>query len=437
MPATTVFALGSGRLPSAIAILRISGPQARFALETTTGKLVEPGRLQFRVFRDAAGQVVDHGMGVFFPGPRTETGEDCAELHLHGSRAVVSAMSETLQALGLTPAGPGEFTKRAFLNGKIDLVQAEALADLVAADTDAQRRSALLNMKGRQSRLYADWRRRLLHARAMIEAELDFADESDVPGSVAGSIWTDMATLEGEVESYLAGFSRARLVHDGYEVVIVGAPNAGKSSLLNALAGRDAAIVSEQAGTTRDFVEVVLDLGGLKVRIVDTAGLRDEAPDEIERTGMARARQRAASADLVLHLIDLTAPFPLPKVEALGPLLMVGNKADLAGAPDAITCAVRISAVTGDGIPALLQELARRAEQAAGDLSEPLPSRLRHASSLQTAASHLRASRQSHLPLELRAEELRSAAAQLGTITGEIGTEDVLGAVFSTFCIGK
>lgn len=438
MDQPTIFALGSGRLPAAIAVVRISGPKARFALETISKKAIEPGRLQYRVFRDAEGQVLDRGMAVFFPGPRTETGEDSAELHLHGSRAVVSAVSDALVQLGLQPAGPGAFTKQAFLNGKVDLVQAEALADLVAAETGAQQRFALANMEGRQSRLYADWRNRLLHARAMIEAELDFSDEGDVPGSVAGTIWRDMAALERELREHLQGFSRARVINDAFEVVILGAPNAGKSSLLNALAQRDAAIVSDVPGTTRDFVEVVLDLGGLKVRLVDTAGLREQAGDAVERTGIDRALQRAERADMVLDLVDLTQPVAGLLADAQQLNLTVGNKADLvssAGPP--VSCDVLVSARTGKGIPELLRLLQERAEQAAGSLADTLPSRLRHAEHLRRAAAHLRTSGDERLPLEIRAEELRLAAGELGGITGEIGTEDVLGAIFSSFCIGK
>ncbi|HEV7253917.1 MAG TPA: tRNA uridine-5-carboxymethylaminomethyl(34) synthesis GTPase MnmE [Mesorhizobium sp.] len=438
MDQPTIFALGSGRLPAAIAVIRISGPQARFALETISRKGIEPGRLQYRVFRDAQDQVLDRGMAVFFAGPRTETGEDSAELHLHGSRAVVSAISDALVHLGLRPAGPGEFTRQAFLNGKIDLVQAEAVADLVAAETGAQQRFALANMEGRQSRLYADWRDRLLHARAMIEAELDFSDEGDVPGSVADTIWRDMGALEGELREHLQGFSRARIINDAFEVVILGAPNAGKSSLLNALAQREAAIVSDIAGTTRDFVEVVLDLGGLKVRLVDTAGLREETGDIIERVGMDRALGRAERADLVLRLMDLAQPATGWLPDAQQPSLTVGNKIDLVS-PGRIPfpCDVAVSTRTGEGVLELLRVLQDRAEKAAGSLADVLPSRLRHAEHLSRAADHLQTSVDPCPPLEVRAEELRLAAAELGGITGEIGTEDVLGAIFSSFCIGK
>ncbi len=375
-------------------------------------------------------------MIVFFPGPRSETGEDCGEFHVHGGKAILHALSTQLVALGLCPAGPGEFSRRAFLNNKIDLVQAEAVADLVAAETEAQRRFAAENLGGRQGRLYAGWRERLLHARAMIEAELDFSDEGDVPGSVAQSIWTDMHVLSREVAGHIGGLARARILQDGFEVVILGAPNSGKSTLLNALAQRDVAIVSDEAGTTRDLIEVQLSLDGNKVRLVDTAGLRDEG-GRIEKIGMERARARADIAGLVLHLIDVTDPQPVYIPREGQALLTIGSKADLPQAQTVPPCDLIISAAVGHGLDELLARIADRVRSAIGDAGDVLPSRERHVGHLQAVARHLDDALQGHSPFEVRAEHLRLAGMELGKITGAIGTEDVLGAIFSSFCIGK
>lgn len=431
----TIFALSSGRLPAAIAVVRLSGPAVRSVLETIAGTLPQPRRMHYSRLRAPDGTPIDRALSVFFPGPHSETGEDCAEFHLHGGKTVVAALFSALGELGLRPAEPGEFSRRAFLNGKIDLVQAEALADLVAADTETQRRFAADNLEGRQSRLYAGWRQRLLHARAMIEAELDFSDESDVPGSVAGTVWADMAALRHEVERHIAGFRRATLLREGFLVVILGAPNAGKSSLLNAIAQRDVAIVSEEAGTTRDLLEVQLDLAGCKVRLVDTAGLREAGTSKVERIGMERARSRAVEADLVLHLIDLTDPNSADVPG--GEKLRVGNKLDLLGENAPQNFDVLLSAQEGTGIERLLEMISERAEAAAGISGEVLPSRERHVGHLTEAVRQLEDALREGWPLELRAEALRLAGVALGRITGEIGVEEVLGAIFSTFCIGK
>lgn len=385
----------------------------------------------------ADGEVFDYGMAVFFPGPASATGEDCVEFHVHGGKPVVAALFGRLAALDLSPAEPGEFTKRAFLNGKVDLVQAEAIADVIAADTEAQRRFASGSLEGRQSRLYAGWRKRLVHARAMIEAELDFADEGDVPGSVAETVWDDMEKLLHEIERHSQGFEKASILRDGFEVVILGAPNAGKSSLLNALAQRDVAIVSEEAGTTRDFVEVQLDLSGIKVRLVDTAGLRDAAQSSVERLGIERARSRAATANLILYLIDLSMPDRLVALPDDIPVLKIGNKVDLINGINRDAYDIVLSAASQEGVLELLDLIARRAEAAMGNLGDVLPSRERHVRHLQTTSLHIGAAMDAELPLELRAEELRLAGSALGRITGEIGTEEVLGAIFSAFCVGK
>ena len=258
------------------------------------------------MIRSADGRLLDHGLTVFFPGPASFTGEDSCELHVHGGRAVIGAILEAVAQIdGFRHAEAGEFSRRAFLNGKIDLTGAEALSDLVSAETEAQRRFALTNASGAQSELYGEWRRRIIHARAMIEAELDFSDQEDVPGSVSERVWADMQALIKAVDDHLATYRRAEIIRDGYKVVILGEPNAGKSSLLNALARRDVAIVTDEPGTTRDLVEVTLDLEGLKTIIVDTAGIRETA-GKVEAIGIARAFEAAETADLILELRDLS-----------------------------------------------------------------------------------------------------------------------------------
>lgn len=431
----TIFALGSGRLPAAIGVVRLSGPKTATVIEALANTLPPHRQLTPRALRDADGQLIDHGMAVFFQGPRSETGEDCGEFHIHGGRAILDRLFAALRAHGLRMAEPGEFSRRAFLNGKADLVQTEAVADLVAAETEAERRFAADNLGGRQSALYASWRKRMLHARAMIEAELDFSDESDVPGSVADRIWMDMAALRGEVLAHLGGLARVNQMREGFEVVILGAPNAGKSTLLNALAKREAAIVSDEAGTTRDLIEVQLSLDGNRVRLVDTAGLRENA-GRVESIGIARALERAREAKLVLHLIDLSDPQPQSLPQAHPNVVTVGSKADLAGS-DRPRTDLTISAETGEGIEALLSLIGSQAASSLGDLGDILPSRERHATHLRVAAAELEDASIESRPLELRAESLRLAATALGRITGEIGTEDVLGEIFSSFCIGK
>ncbi|MEP9397635.1 tRNA uridine-5-carboxymethylaminomethyl(34) synthesis GTPase MnmE [Mesorhizobium sp. KR2-14] len=435
----TIVALSSGRLPSGIAVIRISGPQTRFALETMLGKVPSPRSARFTAFHAPDGRLLDQGIALFFPGPASFTGEDSAEFHAHGGRAVVQAVTEALTSLeGLRLAEPGEFTRRAFLNGKVDLLEAESLADLVSAETEAQRRFAVLNAEGRQSGVYLDWRHRLIHARAMIEAEMDFADEADIPGSVSSTVWADVRAMIDEIRRHVQGFHRAEIIRDGFDVVIIGAPNAGKSSLLNMLARRDVAIVTDEPGTTRDLVEVVLDLDGVKVRLTDTAGIR-EAPGKVEAIGIGRALERARTADLILHLEDVTTPDRIPDTESTAPTLRIGTKTDLlpaAAKPDGFDCLV--SSTSGAGVDSLLDMITARAVTAVGDVADVLPSRQRHIDLLTKTTDYLEAALA--LPvdqLELRSENLRLASDRLGRISGAVDTEDLLDVIFSQFCIGK
>jgi len=430
----SIVALSSGRLPAGIAVVRISGPQTRFVVETIAG-VVKARFTTLRKFRAGDGSVIDHGLVIFFPGPGSFTGEDVAEFHVHGSRAVAAKMLETIAGFeNVRHAEPGEFTRRAFLNGKLDLVETEALADLVNAETEAQRRFALRNAEGAQSELYSSWRGRLIHARAMIEAEIDFADEEDVPGSVSETVWADVAAMIAEIERHIQGFKAAEIIRDGFEVVILGAPNAGKSSLFNALAKREAAIVTDEPGTTRDLLEVVLDLNGMRVRIVDTAGRRESA-GKVETIGIERARAKAGGADLVLLLEGLIDPQAVGEIPTGVALLRVGTKADLKAARKA-TYDMVVSSKDGSGLSELLDEIGRRASAAIAGVGDVLPSRLRHVELLKEAKGFLVAAL-SGQSQELRAEELRLATDRLGRIVGAVDVEDMLGVIFSQFCIGK
>ncbi|MER9300651.1 tRNA uridine-5-carboxymethylaminomethyl(34) synthesis GTPase MnmE [Mesorhizobium sp. M0621] len=438
----SIVALSSGRLPAGVAVIRISGPQTRFVVETIAGGMVKDRAAVLRRLRAPDGTVLDNGLVVFFPGPASFTGEDVAEFHVHGGRAVVARMLETITSFdGVRHADPGEFTRRAFLNGKVDLVETEALADLVNAETEAQRRFAVQNAEGAQSELYLGWRRRLIHARAIIEAEIDFADEDDIPGSVSDTVWSDIRAMIEEIDRHSAGFRAAEIIRDGFEVVILGAPNAGKSSLFNALARRDAAIVTDEPGTTRDLLEVTLDLQGLRVKLTDTAGLR-EAPGKVEAIGIEKARAKAHGADLLLLLQDVADPRPIGLLPTGAPSLRVGTKLDLLESRAALDAAgnydLAISVQNGTGVETLLVEIGQRAAEAAGNAGDVLPSRLRHVELLNETNRHLRRATDGRtFGQELRAEELRLAADHLGRIVGAIDVEDMLDVIFSQFCIGK
>jgi tRNA modification GTPase len=432
----SIFALSSGSLPSGVAVIRVSGPHVRTVLEAVAGIVPAPRRAVLCRFRDADGSAIDRGLAVLFAAPASFTGEDCVEFHLHGGKAVVQAMLQRLAAMdGLRQAEAGEFTRRAFLHGKLDLTGAEALADLIAADTESQRRLALDNAEGGQRDLYDGWRRRLLHARAMIEAELDFADEADVPGSVANRVASDLARLHDDILRHLNGFRAAEIVRDGFRVVLVGAPNAGKSSLLNALARREVAIVTEVAGTTRDLVEASLDIDGVKVVVTDTAGLR-ETDDKVERIGIARAKEAASRADLVLELTD-SGGGDSPDVERIwtAPVLRVATKCDLhqgqSGRFDH-----RISVVSGRGLTELVAAIGRRAAEATRMNGRVIPTRQRLVGLLDRTREHIGIALELD-ELELRAEHLRLAGEALGRITGAVDVEELLGVIFAEFCIGK
>jgi tRNA modification GTPase len=437
---STIFALSSGPPPAGVAIVRVSGPGVINVFETIIGSVPEPRRATLASLATADGSLIDRGLVLFFPGPASFTGENVAEFHIHGGRAVVAALLTRLGAIsGLRPAEPGEFTRRAFLNGRFDLTEVEGLADLIGAETEAQRRQALRQASGSLRSVLENWRIRLIRARAMVEAELDFSDEEDVPGFVSDLAWGDVGAVADAIAVHLDDDRRGERLRDGSEVVVLGAVNAGKSSLINALARRDVAIVSEEAGTTRDLIEVRLDIDGYPFTIVDTAGLR-EASGAVEREGIRRARLRAGAADLVLAVGDATAP--VPAVTPDGPLLRVGTKADLIDSPEersrlGATFDVLVSSVTGEGIDRLLALLAGFAREHMAPCESALITRARHRAGLTTCRNALVAALNLHLPLELRAEELRHATDALGRLTGRVDVEDLLDVIFRDFCIGK
>ena len=433
----TIFALSSGRLPSGVAVVRVSGPKTRFVIETICGNLPSARVARLCSFKDLEGALIDRGLLLFFPTPHSFTGEDCAEFHLHGGKAVVDAMITVLYGFeGCRLAEAGEFSRRAYTNGKFDLTAAEGLADLIAAETDSQRRLALQISSGAQAQLYSGWRTDLISARAMIEAELDFADESDVPESVSDRVWTMMADLADRMAQHVRDGKRGAIIRDGYKVVIIGAPNAGKSSLLNTLAGSDVAIVSDEPGTTPDLIEIRLDVSGVPVLITDTAGIRN-TDGIVEKLGIERALDRASAADLVLSLHDLAQPVFLDHMPTDN-VIRLGTKADLASGTAPTDYDLLISTRTNTGIEELLTLVTRKAIAAAGEVSDPLPTRRRHMELLNNANLEIRAAiDEKSAPLEVRAEYLRRASHFLGRITGDVDVEDILDVVFSQFCIGK
>jgi tRNA modification GTPase len=435
----TICALSSGSLPSGVAIIRVSGSQVRFVIETIADTVPTPRTAQLKVFKRLDGSPLDHGLLVYFAAPASFTGEDVVEFHVHGGRAVVAALLQDICVLpGCRLAEAGEFTRRAFVNGKIDLLGAEVTADLVTAETEGQRRFAALASDGRHAAFYEDWRYRILQARATVEAELDFSDQDDVEEGVAGSVWADIASLASEIHTHVAGYGKAEVLRDGFRVVLVGPPNAGKSSLLNALARRDVAIVTDEPGTTRDAIDVRLDLGGLSVIVTDTAGFR-EGQSRAEQIGIERSVLRAREADLLIEVEDASAPsVPWSVPGAIASRLRVVTKIDLMEPASALAYDHALSSLTGAGINALLDDIAIRAQQAAPSQGELVPWRQRHVDLLQNALWHLAFAVDSeHVALELRAEELRLASDALGRIAGRVDVEDILGSIFSTFCVGK
>ncbi len=448
---STIYALSSGRPPAAIAVVRISGSLAGPVLEKLIGRVPEPRKAALVRVRDPGnGETIDEALALWFPAPRSETGEDVAELQLHGGQAVIAGVLDALGRIdGCRMAEPGEFTRRAFENGQLDLTAVEGLADLIAAETPAQRKQAFRQLKGLIGDRAEAWRHRLIGALALVEARIDFADEADVPEDLIGPAVHAAQQLRSEIVEALAGGGRGERLREGLVVAIAGPPNAGKSTLLNRLARRDVAIVSPYPGTTRDVIEVHLDLDGYPVTLLDTAGIRDSA-EPVEQEGVRRARERAADADLVLWVIDGSAEdrrgFPEKKLDA-SKIWLVVNKIDLT--PSRGRGAVKneyevicsISASTGAGMDLLLGRLAGFAGEYFATVEAGIVTRARHRHLFEeTVAALDRALAEAAKPgehEELVAEELRSAATALGRVTGRVDVEDILDVIFRDFCIGK
>ena len=438
MATETIFALSTGSLPCGVGVIRLSGSRVRDVLLSVCGTVPEPRVAALKSIRNRDGLIIDRGLVLFFPGPASFTGEDCAEFHVHGSRAVVAALLARLaEEADCRLAEAGEFSRRAFENGKLDLVEVEGLADLLAAETEMQRRQAMQQADGKATQIYNGWRDRLIYCRAMIEADLDFSDEGDIPGSVAPHVWDELAALRQSVLEASLDERRGEIIRDGFNVVIAGRPNAGKSSLLNALAGRDVAIVTHYAGTTRDIIQCDIDLEGYVVRLYDTAGIR-ETDEAVEREGIRRALRKIEEADLVLLLKDLTESgetFNDPIISV--PFLTIGTKADLAQATDTVPFDLRLSSQKPEDIEALRHLLLETIRTRIGSTESVIPSRLRHIQCLKQALEMIDGALNEQLGLEIRADYLRMASDCLGRLIGRVDTETLLGKIFSEFCVGK
>jgi tRNA modification GTPase len=452
----TIFALSSGRPPAAIAVIRVSGPRAGFALERLIGRVPKPRFAALARVRDPdSGEVIDEGLALWFPAPKSETGEDIAELQMHGGRAVIAAVLTALGKLeGLRPAEAGEFTRRAFENGRIDLTAVEGLADLVAAETEAQRRQAFRHLKGLLGERAESWRQRLIEALALVEAGIDFSDEEDVPKQAMNQALDLIGPLAEEIAS--AGAGQGERLREGLRVAIAGPPNAGKSTLFNRLARREAAIVSPFPGTTRDVLELHLDLGGYPVTVLDTAGIR-ETTDPIEQEGVRRASAQAAAADLVLWVVDAIELEHAAGVKARGlppgaatsvATWVVVNKMDLVSGEKRTTIESRfdreltvhlLSSRTATGIDELVNALTRFADRFFAGAEPALVARERHRALLRETVESLRSAQGAAKDgrEEIVAEHLRLATRALGKLLGRVDVEDVLDVIFRDFCIGK
>jgi tRNA modification GTPase len=450
----TIFALSSGRPPAAIAVVRVCGPNARLALEKLIGRVPPPRQAALARLREpASGEVIDEGLVLWFPAPRSETGEDMAELQLHGGHAVIAAVLDALGGIeGCRLAEAGEFTRRAFDNGRLDLTEAEGLADLIAAETPAQRRQAFRQLKGLIGDRAEAWRRHIIDALALVEARIDFSDEADVPEDLVGPALRAARELRDQIAAALTNIGRSERMRDGVVIAIAGPPNAGKSTLVNRLAQREAAIVSPYPGTTRDVIEVHLNLDGYPVTLLDTAGIRT-SNDPVEQEGVRRARARAAEADLVLWVIDASAAdgeadCGVPRNILQSTIWVLPNKVDLVVDKLCTSCESRstnypvvfpISATTGAGLDLLVRALSAYAGEFFSATEPAVVTRARHRQAFEQTVSALnRALEQGASGREeLIAEELRAAATTLGRLTGRVDVEDILDAIFRDFCIGK
>ena len=457
MSADTIFARASGAGKSGVAVYRISGPATLKIVHALVDKRPAPRRAELRQVKNPiTGQELDHGLVILFPSPQSYTGEDVAELQLHGSRAVEASLFETLASLGARPAEPGEFTLRALRNGKMDLAQAEALSDLIDAETDKQRQQALGQLGGALSDQASAWRQRLIAILAPLEADVDFPDEGDVPASIAAAAGPEIASLKNELTTLLAESGQAHRIREGVSVAVIGPPNAGKSSLLNALAGSEVAIVSDTPGTTRDIVETRLDLAGVATTLADTAGLRSQTTDDIERVGITKAFARAREADIRVLVVDSKSSVSRETLLTGGDAdvsretsslikpgdFIVWNKSDIGVIPEipprSELSELVLSAKTGDGVEAFVNALTSRVTAIASPAKGGAFTRARHVAAARQAIDALdRAAVVLGDAPELAAEDVRLAARSLASITGAIGVEEILGEIFSSFCIGK
>lgn len=440
----TIYALSSGAGRAGLAVIRISGRRTSALLVAIAGGCPVPREFSLKSLRDSTtGEVVDKAVVVWLPGPRSLTGEDCAEFHVHGSPGVISAVLDVLgRHEGVRPAEPGEFTRRAFANGKMDLVEIEGLADLLEARTASQRRQAFAQMSGKASSVFDMWRQHLLLIRADIEAVVDFVEEAGVAEAAAPAIDARIAHLLAEISGALDRSSSSEVIRDGVRVVLAGLPNTGKSSLLNVLARRDAAIVSDMPGTTRDSVVVALDLMGFPVILTDTAGIRNSAADKVEEEGIRRSRTHMAEADLLIWVSSPDVPGSEKPDSSVVPDLVVRNKADLEAQWDPFrdnsAGRILISTRTGDGLPDLLSAMAELLRCRYGKAESALLVSARQKQVTRDIYEHLTlALRHGPDALELKAEEIRRAADEVGRLTGRVDVEEWLGAIFSRFCIGK
>lgn len=434
----TICALASGPAPAAICVIRISGPlvtdiiAARFSVPK-----LKPRHATLVDLASEAGDKIDSGLAVFMPGPASYTGEDTVELSLHGGRMITELALQSVMSAGARLAEPGEFTRRAFEAGKLDLTRAEAVADLIDAETEAQLGQALKQMDGALETLYSSWRVQLTECLALLEASIDFPDEEDVPDRVDGPVSEKLHALKSDLESALAEGNITERIRDGFRIAILGKPNAGKSTLLNQLAKRDAAIVTDIPGTTRDVVEVRLTLGGYLIWVSDTAGLR-ETDDVVEAEGVRRALRAGADADIRIWLYDARESFQSDQVQPQD--LVVSNKVDLSETVNVSRETLQISAKHGTGISDLEAILKSRLADMTQTVSAPIITRARHRQGIERALTHLEqalAHLSSGVGSEFTAEEVRLASRELGILTGHVDPETVLGAVFSSFCIGK
>lgn len=439
----TIYALSSGMGRAAVAVIRLSGGESSAILMSLTGNLPHARQLTLRALVDASGsEVLDKAMVVWLPGPRSFTGEDCAELHLHGSPAVLSAVIQRLSEFpAVRPAEPGEFTRRAFLNGKMDLVEVEGLGDLLYARTDVQRRQALRQMSGQSSSVFESWRERLLLIRADIEATLDFADEPGVAEAASRGIDQKIVFLRREMEEAVRLSAASEVIRDGLRVVLAGHPNTGKSSLLNALARREAAIVSDVPGTTRDAIEVMLDVAGIPVVLTDTAGLRFDIADKVEAEGIRRSRRYISDADVVIWVWSVDIAGSATPDEGMTVDLIVQNKSDLEDAGSRLLrneSDLVISTRTQHGMTNFLARLADLLADHYGVAESALFVSARQKMAGERSIRHLNDAAAVGVDmLELKAEHIRRASEEIGRLTGRVDVEEWLGAIFSRFCIGK